>query len=412
MILLASSLTACSMGFQSFSPSANYHLFSNASDNSGGGTGSGSGTTIGTGSGGSGSGTTVGTGSGTTTTTTPSVPVTIYCDSVDTKQAGTNAFEAGVLTLTVTNSAGQTVCSIPSAKSDIQTTGEDLNLSGCPDLPAGTYGFFLSASTSKDNLLLADTASDSNEKNLPLTNKPVNATLGTDGVWTGGIAVLWDGNPNSPIDPMTNPGSSLCEAYGASPLIIDLKATRKNPDVVDLTTIAKGVSFNILGQKAVDYGLAADAPTKISWFRNTNYGMLALPAADGRVHGIDQLVGNNSQLPDGSFKSNGYQALAFYDSNHDGVIDQKDPIFSKLRIWKTDVDSFGAPTQKLLTLKELGITEISLKFTQASGDPRRAQGNAIRNMSTVTFADGQHNMYDLWFTLKLPVPAQQRLAKK
>ena len=334
---------------------------------------------------------------------------------MDSKLAGTNAYTTTTVTLTVTDSTGAVVCSIPDASSDIQTTGSDLNLAGCPALPAGNYGLSLNSPDSKYNLLIEGRTGSgtrgATSRNLPLTKTPVPVSIGADGVWSSGslIYVLWDTNPR---DAAPNDGNALCETTGASPLIIDLNATSKHPDLVEMTSIADGVSFNILGQNGAQFGLPANTPTKISWFKNSNYGMLALPSVDGQVHGIDQLFGNNTRLPDGSYRANGYLALAYYDKNHDGVIDQKDPIFSQLRVWKSNVGNFGkAPAHgELWTLSQLGIKKINLNYSRAGGDPKLAAGNPVRFRSSVVFNDGKHNMYDLWFSVKMPETAPRILS--
>ena len=405
-IILALGTAACvgyGPGFKSNNNIlSNYHLFA-ATTGSNGGSGSGTTTGTGSGSGGSGSGTTTGTGGGSGGST---VPVIFYCDTRDTNTAGTNVYSAPSVAITVTDSSGQVVCSIPNAKTDIDSNGssDSLNLSGCSSLTAGTYGLMVTGGNSSYNLLVQDGSSISaGDQNLPLTKNPVQVNLGADGVWSSSsnIYVLWDTNTK---DSPANSGTPTCAVNGASPLIVDLKAPTRNSDLVDLTPTSGGVPFNILGANAVNYGLAANTPVKISWFKNLNYGMLTLPNANGQVKGIDQLFGNNTRLPDGTFKANGYLALAYYDSNHDSVIDQNDPVFSKLRIWKTDVDNYGVASQssQLLTLSELGITQINLKYTTVNGNASRAEGNGIRLQSTATFADGKHDMYDLWFTIKLP----------
>src|SRR5262249_45126665 len=154
----------------------------------------------------------------------------------------------------------------------------------------------------------------SKDGNLPLTTNPIPMAIDANGVWTTAVAinVLWDTNPKDTRDPQPNDGQSLCEADGASPLIIDLNATSKKPDLVDLTPIDKGLAFNILGENAFKFGLPANTLIQISWFKNLNYGLLALPTKDEQVTGIDQLFGNNTRLPDGTFKANGYLALAYY----------------------------------------------------------------------------------------------------
>lgn len=61
---------------------------------------------------------------------------------------------------------------------------------------------------------------------------------------------------------------------------------------------------------------------------------------------------------------NGFKNLASYDLNKNGVIDKKDPIFSKLKLWY-DKNADGI-TQKgeLKTLAEMGVESIQLNYIQ------------------------------------------------
>lgn len=56
---------------------------------------------------------------------------------------------------------------------------------------------------------------------------------------------------------------------------------------------------------------------------------------DGR-----DLLGDSAILSNGEIASDGFEALATYDSNLDGKIDAADPIFAQLQVWQ-DVDSDG-----------------------------------------------------------------------
>ena len=59
---------------------------------------------------------------------------------------------------------------------------------------------------------------------------------------------------------------------------------------------------------------------------------------DGHVTSGAELLGNNTQLADGSLAKDGWAALAQYDANADGVINAKDAAFADLKVW---VDANG-----------------------------------------------------------------------
>lgn len=108
---------------------------------------------------------------------------------------------------------------------------------------------------------------------------------------------------------------------------------------------------------------------RISWTAaGSKNGWLALPADDGSITSGKQLFGNVTPQPQ-SDHPNGFLALAVYDQpdnggNGDGVIDLRDAIWSKLRIWIDSNHDAVAQPDELFTLPALGITSLSLKYTE------------------------------------------------
>ena len=98
-------------------------------------------------------------------------------------------------------------------------------------------------------------------------------------------------------------------------------------------------------------------------------GLLVLDR-DGN-QGLDtgnELFGDYTYLPNGTRALNGFQALTFYDSNGDGRIDARDPVWSQLKVWQYDVEDEqdfedSEVVVNLTTLDELGITAIHLEST-------------------------------------------------
>jgi len=183
----------------------------------------------------------------------------------------------------------------------------------------------------------------------------------------------------------------------ASPLII--KTVSDDRAGFQLTSVINGILFDILGERAQPY---AHAKQQISWIKKASYMFLVLPDEHGEVNGIDQMFGNDTKGPDGDFADNGYEALAKYDLNHDGVIDQNDAIYSKLRLW-SDANLDGvAQSSELISLEEAGIVSIDLHYDNNYYE-RDKYGNETKMKSVVQLADGSMRLiFDLWFAYQAP----------
>ncbi|MBU1287914.1 MAG: hypothetical protein KJ871_09340 [Alphaproteobacteria bacterium] len=109
-------------------------------------------------------------------------------------------------------------------------------------------------------------------------------------------------------------------------------------------------------------------------------GFLALDAnSDGIINDGSELFGDAD--------STGFEELATYDLNLDGVIDASDAVFGSLRVWRDDNGDAVTDAGELLTLADLGITAINLPA--AVSDPVMQAGNVIGNTSTFELAGGE-----------------------
>ncbi|MBQ9609709.1 MAG: calcium-binding protein [Lachnospiraceae bacterium] len=137
------------------------------------------------------------------------------------------------------------------------------------------------------------------------------------------------------------------------PLVIDL-----DKDGFELLSVEDGVFFNEDAN-----GLAE----KTAWV-SPDDGLLAIDLnGDGIINGGSELFGDSTILPDGSRARSGFEALAQYDLNDDGVLDIYDDVFSRLRVWQ-DRNSDGISQQdELYTLEALGIRSISLNGSETDG---------------------------------------------
>jgi hypothetical protein len=156
----------------------------------------------------------------------------------------------------------------------------------------------------------------------------------------------------------------------ADPLILDL-----NGDGISTTAISSGVTFNTLGglKQATGWVGAGD-------------GILVID----KDFGPNTLQGFEGLLPSGFSAVNGPTGMIAMDSNHDGVLNEKDAAFKDLEVY-TLSDGVG----KLQTLADLNITSIAVSMNTTN---QSDNGNLIGLMGSYTTADGvTHSMADVLF---------------
>ncbi len=97
---------------------------------------------------------------------------------------------------------------------------------------------------------------------------------------------------------------------------------------------------------------------KISWptFEEQVYLLTLDLNNNGKVDGGNELFGDINNFQDG------FKNLAEFDSNKDGVIDAKDPIFAKLKLWRDANHDGKSGKAEIKTLKEMGVESISLQY--------------------------------------------------
>ena len=188
---------------------------------------------------------------------------------------------------------------------------------------------------------------------------------------------------------------------GPSPIIIDTEG-----EGFHLTSAGAGVTFDISGN---------GHPLQMGWtdphFHNA---FLALPGPDGLVHNGRDLFGDFTPQPP-SDHPNGFLALAQYDKpesggNGDGIIDERDQVFSQLRLWIDENHDGICQPNELHRLPELGVYSLALSYTES---PRTDQfGNNFRYKSRVNpgerrdsrdekpTGDPGRRTYDVFFVTK------------
>jgi hypothetical protein len=162
-----------------------------------------------------------------------------------------------------------------------------------------------------------------------------------------------------------------------------------------LTDAAGGVLFDLRGD---------GNPVRVAWtWAGSDDAWLVLDRnGNGVIDGGQELFGDGTSQPL-SPRPNGFLALAVFDQsesggNRDGVIDWRDAVFAKLRLWRdTNHDGISQPSE-LHTLSEFGIRAFALKYQEHRwSDP---YGNRFRYRAKVE-SDGQADKwaYDVFLTV-------------
>ncbi|MBF0319092.1 MAG: VCBS repeat-containing protein [Nitrospirae bacterium] len=104
-----------------------------------------------------------------------------------------------------------------------------------------------------------------------------------------------------------------------------------------------------LSKSKVAFDLNSDGQNENIHFAGAGSGFLALDSnGDGKINDGSELFGPAT--------GNGFSELAKYDSDSNGWVDEKDPVYSALSVWTKD----SAGSDNLSSLKDLGIGAINL----------------------------------------------------
>jgi len=200
------------------------------------------------------------------------------------------------------------------------------------------------------------------------------AAQGADYYWNGGDCV-W------------TPGS---------PIVIDTAG-----DGYHLTSLENGVRFDLDGD---------GVPERVAWTRaGSDDAFLALDRNNnGRIDDGTELFGNYTPVRAGSTvtAANGFEALKFLESPLngpigmvDGIIDARDPAWSRLLLWR-DLNHNGiSEPDELQSVAAAGLAAIDTDYKPRKKVDRF--GNEFRQAGHATWSDGEvSTIFDVWLQMR------------
>jgi hypothetical protein len=169
-----------------------------------------------------------------------------------------------------------------------------------------------------------------------------------------------------------------CSTCGGSPVVVDVAGNG-----IALSDPTAGVEFDLDGNAVKE---------KLSWtLAGSDDAWLALDRnGNGLVDSGAELFGDYTPQPEASNK-NGFLALAEFDQtahggNGDGVIDDRDAVFSSLRLWQDKNHNGVSESGELHPLPALKVVALELEFKESKRVDR--YGNQFRYRARVKDASG------------------------
>ena len=162
----------------------------------------------------------------------------------------------------------------------------------------------------------------------------------------------------------------------AEPLVVDL-----NGNGIELTDVRKGegVEFDITGDGVKE---------KVSWVSPSDGILVYDRNGNGVIDSGKELFGDQHGA------ANGFEELAKFDDERNGVIDMKDTIYQDLKIWQ-DLNQNGySEVKELKSIKEYGIDSIDL---HKDGTHEYVEGNRIEGYSDYRTAYSSGKIGEVYF---------------
>jgi len=206
-----------------------------------------------------------------------------------------------------------------------------------------------------------DGTCDCNDTNANINPSAYEGDLG------GNDCSLCNDSQDNDCDGYRDLQDSDCGPCLGSPIVIDTQGNG-----FALVGLEAGVQFDIFGD---------GKPILLGWVQGDDALLVLDRNGNGLIDSGLELFGNHTRLQSGRRAENGYQALAEFDVNGDSVIDERDPVFSGLRLWLDRNVNGVTDAGQLTTLADHGISGPDLSYRESR---RRDQyGNEFRYRAKV-----------------------------
>lgn len=217
---------------------------------------------------------------------------------------------------------------------------------------------------------------------------PLGLTLGAMIILGATIAAM-NAVKNKPEKPQDKLRKIVEEVYEevywtVSPLVLDLDGN--------------GVKTLALADNYIHFDLDRNGFAERTGWVDTNDGLLALDVnGNGTIDDGGELFGNYTLPFDPGFDgNNGFTALVPHDSNRNWQIDQGDPIWNRLRVWRDQNSNARSEEGELLTLDELNIAALPLGYQNSQ--KLDENGNGHYQLGSYVDRQGRlHALTDVWF---------------
>ena len=238
---------------------------------------------------------------------------------------------------------------------------------------------------------------------LPSPTRSVSSGGGSGGTYYGGGgggggSVTYTSTPSTPHRTPTPPAPEVpCPNLpthhsagkgggggGTPPIVLDLNRN----GITSISLAASKALFDYDGDGVLE---------NTAWIENSDALLVNDVNGDGIINNASELFGNYTKNSDGSIAKSGYQALSYYDTNSDSVVDATDTRFSELKLWIDGNGDGVTDTGELKTLSEMGVTSLTLNDPTTPYIPTVENTNTIIQETTFTDANGEGVMRDVLF---------------